>query len=161
MVIFSYSYSSATSEIIVICDILSGWACFAYIEIRYNSLKRLFYPDYFWKNIFLSSSLCLRIVVRLVVKTFIFLVAAERFSTPLQLATEPILRQQCTVAVAVVLLINPLRRWTLLLLILNTNYSHLIMINTAIQSTDKNVWLFSQYDVIDLQNVYKFPGVHF
>jgi len=34
-------------EIIAIHDIISGWAHFAYVEIRYNSLKRLFYPDYF------------------------------------------------------------------------------------------------------------------
>jgi len=35
------------------------------------------------------------------------------------------------------------------------------MINTAIQSTDKNMWLFCGYDVIDLQNVNKSSGVHF
>jgi len=35
------------------------------------------------------------------------------------------------------------------------------MINTAIQSTGKNVWLFSWYDIIDLQNVNKSSGVHF
>jgi len=33
------------------------------------------------------------------------------------------------------------------------------MINT--QSTDKSVWLFSWYDVIDLQNVNKSLVVHF
>jgi len=62
-------------------------------------------------------------VMRLIVKMFIFPVAAERFGTPLQLPTEPILRQQCTVAVAVVLLINLFRRLTLqiLILIINTN----------------------------------------
>jgi len=35
------------------------------------------------------------------------------------------------------------------------------MINTAIQSTDKNAWLFSRYDVIHLQNVNKSSDVHF
>jgi len=35
------------------------------------------------------------------------------------------------------------------------------MINTAIQSADKNVWLFSWHDVIDLQSVNKSLDVHF
>jgi len=67
----------------------------------------------FLKNIFPSSSLCFCVDVLLVVKTFIFPVVAERFSTPLKLPTKPILHHQCTVAVAVVLLINLLRHLTL------------------------------------------------
>jgi len=97
-------------EIIAIRDVISGWARFAYVEIHYNSLKEAILPGLFLKNIFLSSSLCL-CVLRLVVKTFIF--PAEHFSIALQLPTEPILHQQCTVAVAIVLLINRIRSLTL------------------------------------------------
>jgi len=35
------------------------------------------------------------------------------------------------------------------------------MINTAIQSTDKNILVVFWYDVIDLQNVSNSSGVHF
>jgi len=42
--------------------------------------KRVILPVYFFKNLLLRRSLCLCVVVvLLVVKTFIFLIAAERF----------------------------------------------------------------------------------
>jgi len=67
----------------------------------------------FFCRTYFQAPLCLCVVMRLVVETFVVLVAVERCSTSLQLQTEPILRQQCTVAVALVLLIFLLRRWTL------------------------------------------------
>jgi len=89
---------------------------------KYLISLRGYFIILFLKNVLLSSSLCLCVVVRLVVKTFIFPVTAEHFSTPLQLPTETILCQKCTVAVAVVLLINLLHHLTLytLILIINT-----------------------------------------
>jgi len=47
MVISSIAILRQFTEIIIIRDIISGLARFAYFEICYNSLKRLFYPDYF------------------------------------------------------------------------------------------------------------------
>ena len=52
--------------------------------IRWDLLlffKRVILPVYFFKNLLLRWSLCLCVVVRLVVKTFIFLIAAERFTS--------------------------------------------------------------------------------
>jgi len=46
MVVFSVVILQQFPKI-VIHDVISGWARFAYLEICYNSLNRLFYPDHF------------------------------------------------------------------------------------------------------------------
>ena len=50
-----------------------------YVEICRYSLRELFYLFIFFKNLLLRRSLCLCVVVLFVVKTFIFLIEAERF----------------------------------------------------------------------------------
>jgi len=87
-----------------------------------------------------------------------FSVAAERFSTSLQLPTQPILRQQCTVAIAVVLLINLLHHLTLyiLILILTLDYD-----KYSYRVNRQQCLSFSWYDVIDSQNVNKSLSGHF
>jgi len=47
MVFFSIVILQQFQEIIVIRDVISGCAHFAYVVIRYNFLKRQFYLDYF------------------------------------------------------------------------------------------------------------------
>jgi len=107
-------------EIIVIRGVISRCAHFAYVEIRYyNSLKTgIIFEEHISEFIIMPVCCCAigcQNVFSIYGRTF-------QYST-LQFPTEPILRQQCTVAVVVVRLLNLLWRLTLsiFILIVNTN----------------------------------------